>query len=71
VQPAESLDIKSGDKIQLTDSEGGTLQAEVLVNKTIAENTVLVPMGRTETQSLRTVFGGTTVEAVVASEVQA
>lgn len=71
VQTAEALGLKSGDKIQLTDSEGGTLQAALLVNKTIAENVVLVPMGRTETQSLRTVFGGATVEAVVASEVQA
>jgi NADH-quinone oxidoreductase subunit G len=32
---------------------------------------VLVPTGRIETQSLRAVFGGATVEAVVASEVQA
>ena len=71
VQTAQTLGLNSGDTIKLTDSEGGTLQAAVLVNKTIAENTVLVPMGRTETQSLRTVFGGATVEAVVASEVQA
>lgn len=71
VQTAESLGMKSGDTVKLTDSEGGTLQAAVQVNKTIAENTVLVPTGRIETQSLRAVFGGATVEAVVASEVQA
>jgi NADH-quinone oxidoreductase subunit G len=71
VQTANTLAVNTGDKVQLTDSEGGTLQAAVLVNKTIAENTVLVPMGRTETQSLRTVFGGVVLEAVVASEVQA
>ncbi|MFN7504162.1 MAG: molybdopterin-dependent oxidoreductase, partial [Limnobacter sp.] len=41
VQTAESLGVKNGDNIQLTDSEGGNLRAEVLVNKTIAENTVL------------------------------
>jgi NADH-quinone oxidoreductase subunit G len=70
-QTAGLLGVKSGDKIQLTDSEGGTLRAAVLVNKTIADNTVLVPMGRVDSQSLRTVFGGVTVEAVVASEVQA
>ncbi|MEK9817419.1 MAG: molybdopterin-dependent oxidoreductase, partial [Limnobacter sp.] len=71
VRTADALGIKSGDKIQLTDSEGGTLRAAVLVNKTIADNTVLVPMGRADSQSLRNVFGGVTVEAVVASEVQA
>ena len=70
-QTANALSVKTGDKVQLTDSEGGTLQAAVFVNKTIAENTVLVPMGRIETQSLRTVFGGVVLEAVVASEVQA
>jgi NADH-quinone oxidoreductase subunit G len=71
VQTANALAVKTGDTVQLTDSEGGTLQAAVLVNKTIAENTVLVPMGRIETQSLRAVFGGAVLEAVVASEVQA
>ena len=71
VQTASALAVKTGDTVQLTDSEGGTLQAAVLVNKTIAENTVLVPMGRIETQSLRAVFGGALLEAVVASEVQA
>lgn len=71
VQTAQSLGLNTGDNIQLTDSEGGTLQAAVLVNKNIAENTVLVPMGRMETQSLRAVFGGVTVQAVVADEVQA
>ncbi|BET25744.1 NADH dehydrogenase subunit G [Limnobacter thiooxidans] len=71
VQTANALALKTGDKVQLKDSEGGSLQAAVLVNKTIAENTVLIPMGRIETQSLRTVFGGAVLEAVVASEVQA
>ena len=71
VQTAETLGVKSGDKIQLTDSEGGTLCAAVLVNKTIAENTVLVPVRRADTQSLRNVLGGVAVEAVVAIEVQA
>jgi len=32
---------------------------------------VLVPTGRADSQSLRAVFGGVTIEAVVASEVQA
>lgn len=71
VETADMLGLRSGDKIQLTDSQGGTLHTSVLVNKLIAENTVLVPMGHGEVSGLRTVFGGSTVDSFAdACEVQ-
>ncbi|HEX4857136.1 MAG TPA: NADH-quinone oxidoreductase subunit NuoG [Limnobacter sp.] len=68
---AASLGLNSGDEILLTDSEGGSMQATVLVNKMIADNTVLVPAGRVETQGLGALFGGAGVKVASASEVQA
>ncbi|HEX4878204.1 MAG TPA: NADH-quinone oxidoreductase subunit NuoG [Limnobacter sp.] len=68
---AQALGVQSGDKVKLSDSQGGSLQAAVFVNKHIADNVVLVPVGRTETQSLLAAFGGVDVAALVQSEVQA
>jgi NADH-quinone oxidoreductase subunit G len=68
VNTAEALVLKTGDTIKLVDSEGGTLQASVHVNQSIAENTILIPMGRTETQYLRALFGSVTIETVMTGE---
>ncbi len=68
---AQSLGVANGQEVKLTDSEGGSLSANIMVNDHIADNVVMVPMGRTETQGLRAVFGGVQLELVGVSEVQA
>ena len=68
---ASSLGVVAGARCQLLDSEGGSLEATVQVNKHIADNTVLVPVGRSETQGLRAVFGSATLQALATAEVQA
>jgi NADH-quinone oxidoreductase subunit G len=68
---AQSLGLANGQEVKITDSEGGSLSACLNVSHLIADHVVMVPMGRTETQALRALFGGVQLELVGVSEVQA
>ncbi|MCQ8897226.1 NADH-quinone oxidoreductase subunit NuoG [Limnobacter humi] len=64
--------LTAGAQVKLTDEKGGFVQAAVAVHKQVADNTVLVPVGRSETQGLRAASGAVSLESVaVESEVQA
>lgn len=69
---AQALSLQAGASVKLTDALGGFAQGVVAINKYVADNTVLVPVGRVETVGLRTGFGAVKLEVQnVASEVQA
>lgn len=68
----ESIGAKAGDTLSVTDAKGGVLRAEVALNTHVADQVLLVPVGREQAADLKSYFGAAQVEvSTSASEVQA
>ncbi|MFN4329779.1 MAG: NADH-quinone oxidoreductase subunit NuoG [Limnobacter sp.] len=68
---AARLGVHNGVTVKLSDAQGGSLVAAVRVSKLVADNVVLVPVGRADTLGLRAVSGAVSLELNAVSEVQA
>ena len=64
------LGVGNGDGVRLVDEQGGGFEAVVVLEASVADQTVLVPVCRQETQGLKRLFGAVQLERV-ANEVQA
>lgn len=69
----DSIHVKPGDLIELTDSKGGVLIAKAGLNNHVADQVLLVPVGREQVADLKSCFGSVQVKVCVESvnEVQA
>lgn len=68
----DAIGAKPGDSLSLTDSKGGALRAQVALNSQVADQVLLVPVGREQAADLKCYFGSIQVEvSTSASEVQA
>ncbi|NJM32024.1 MAG: molybdopterin-dependent oxidoreductase, partial [Limnobacter sp.] len=65
------LGVSEGDEIELTDTEGGSLIAKVGVNPFVANEVLMVPLGKTEVQSLKVFAGEVQAKALASTGVLA